>query len=386
MKKEHFAKQLSNYIDYYMRIGFKGKSPEVIDIFLDNFIGLFHCLNSKVKFQIESNKLLSERLLKDLTISIINERKFITKLKQEAGLSFVSKMQERLNDYEDNKKVGELYKSFEKKGSPKKIKFNIKVLCQYIWGINEKSYVKIIIPKFLSDYIVDFENFYLKKFSGKKLKWCLGLSRVEFQYLYLNKKYISTSTLPQLLILLLLEQKGELSLDIISQLLGCDSSIIINDIQGLIYNPSFNPKAEIEQGIILGNFSIETKEFRETDKITINKGFTNTKIRFSTIPLKHKKSDSEKKVEELEELKILKKYEENILHATITRIMKSRIGRETTHKWLVDETAKQIDLFKPEPQQIKENIEKLIEKNINKRSENASSCYEYIENNYLFVF
>jgi ribosomal protein L19E len=58
--------------------------------------------------------------------------------------------------------------------------------------------------------------------------------------------------------------------------------------------------------------------------------------------------------------------------------MKSRIGQETTHVWLVNEAAKQIDLFKAQPQQIKENIEKLIEKNVIKRNEKNRTCYDYI--------
>ena len=55
--------------------------------------------------------------------------------------------------------------------------------------------------------------------------------------------------------------------------------------------------------------------------------------------------------------------------------MKSRIGKETNHVWLVNEASKQIYLFKVDPQQIKENIEKLIEKNIIKRNH---ASYEYI--------
>ena len=58
--------------------------------------------------------------------------------------------------------------------------------------------------------------------------------------------------------------------------------------------------------------------------------------------------------------------------------MKTRIGQVTTHSWLVNETAKQIDLFMAQPQQIKENIEKLIEKNAIQRSDNNQACYEYI--------
>ena len=52
--------------------------------------------------------------------------------------------------------------------------------------------------------------------------------------------------------------------------------------------------------------------------------------------------------------------------------MKSRIGQTTTHVWLINEASKQIDLFRAQPQQIKENIEKLIEKNIIKRADNGN--------------
>ena len=101
-------------------------------------------------------------------------------------------------------------------------------------------------------------------------------------------------------------------------------------------------------------------------------------MKIQTLPLAQKKSASEVKQAEIEEAQIIKKYQDNILQATLTRIMKSKIGQETTHVWLVNEAAKQIDLFKAQPQQIKENIEKLIEKNVIKRNEKNRTCYDYI--------
>jgi hypothetical protein len=294
----------------------------------------------------------------------------------EVGLSYVNKMQEMINDLERNKINNELYKSLIHKGSPNNIKMNVNVISQSSWDINKNLMEKIIIPKFLSNCIDDFENFYLNKYKDHKLIWCLKLSKIEIEYLYLNQKYISISTLPQLLTLLLLEQKGELSLDIISQLLQCNINTLIKDIQGLIYNPSFNPHGQLNKGIILGSF--KTKELKNEDKIYINKDFICSKIRFNTIPLKHKKSESENKKEELEDLEIIKRYQDNILQSTLTRIMKTRIGQKTTHIWLIEETAKQIDLFNAQPHQIKENIEKLIEKNIIKRADDNGSSYEYI--------
>ena len=45
MTKDYYAKQLSNYADFCMRSGFKGKSPEEIENILNDIIGLFKCLN-----------------------------------------------------------------------------------------------------------------------------------------------------------------------------------------------------------------------------------------------------------------------------------------------------------------------------------------------------
>ena len=146
----------------------------------------------------------------------------------------------------------------------------------------------------------------------------------------------------------------------------------------MVYNPNFNPQGDPNKGIIVGTFNAQTKEFKESDTIEINKNFVISKIKFNTLPLPQKKTQEQVKLQEVEEAKIIRKYQENIIQATVTRIMKSRIGQPTSHVWLVGETSKQIDLFKAQPQQIKENIEKLIEKNVIKRSDADRTCYEYI--------
>ena len=377
MKKDFYAKILSNYIDFCMRIGFKDKSKDEVEETIKDIIRLFRCLNSKTIFLFEIKKKLSERLLKKLSLSIFYEQIFISKLRQEAGLSYVSKMQEMMSDLIKNEKEAELYKSLKNRGIHNCIKLDITVISENAWEINKKYMEKMIIPKFLSSCLDDFENFYLNKYKNQKLIWCLGLSKVEIQYLYLNNQNISISTLPQLISLLLLEQKGELSLGTIAQMLGCKERTIINDIQGLIYNPSFNPHAQADKGIILSNFNRENKEFKETDVIKINEKFICSKIKFNTFPLKQKQLKSESN-EEKENEKIIQTYQNNIIQSTITRIMKSKIGQKTSHSWLLSEVAKQIDLFNVQPQQIKENIEKLLEKGVIKRSDEERSCYEYI--------
>ena len=378
MTKDIYAKQLSNYTDFCMRNGFKGKSNEEIENTLNDIIGLYKCLNSKLVFQLETNKKMSDRLIKNVSLSTNTEKNFISKLKQESGVTYVNKMMEMMNDLEKNKKEIDAYKASASKGTPNGIKFNIQVISQSAWEISKKAMEKMEIPKFLSTCMEDFENFYLKKHSGQKLMWCLGLSKLDVQFLYLKNKNIGITTLPQFLTLLQLENNGTLTLGQVAERLGCNVNTVITDIHGLVFNPSYNPQGHAEKGVIVGTFNAQTKDFKENDKISINKNFTVARQKFNTMPLAVKKSAAEVRESELEEAQITKRYQDNILQATLTRIMKSRIGQTTTHVWLINEASKQIDLFKAQPQQIKENIEKLIEKNIIKRSEKNRTCYDYI--------
>ena len=375
MSKDHYPKQLANYADFCMRNGFKGKSEEEIEGTLNDIISIFKNINSKLVFQSETEKKMSDRLIKGLSINMNAEKMLISKLKQENGVTYVSKMNEMISDLEKNKAEYEGYKLSKSHGAPGGIKFNIQVISQSAWDINKSNMEKIEVPLFLQNCIDDFQSFYLGRHQQTKLIWCLSLSRIEIQYLYLQNKNISTSTLPQFLALYYLEQKGNLKLETIATLLGCSVKKVIYDIRGLIFNPSFNPKGTTDKGVILSNIDEKTKEFKPSTEISINRKFSVNRQKFNTLPLPQKKTADEIKASEMEETQIIKKYQDNILQATVTRIMKSRIGQETSHVWLVGEASKQVDLFKAQPQQIKENIEKLIEKNIIKRK---GASYEYI--------
>lgn len=185
---------------------------------------------------------MSDRLIKGLSINMNAEKMLISKLKQENGVTYVSKMNEMISDLEKNKAEYEGYKLSKSHGAPGGIKFNIQVISQSAWDINKSNMEKIEVPLFLQNCIDDFQSFYLGRHQQTKLIWCLSLSRIEIQYLYLQNKNISTSTLPQFLALYYLEQKGNLKLETIATLLGCNVKKVIYDIRGLIFNPSFNQK------------------------------------------------------------------------------------------------------------------------------------------------
>ena len=379
MQKEFYSKQLSNYVDFCMRNKLKGASDQVVNNEFNDIISLLRILNDKLAFFEDANKKLSDRLIKDTTLSKEREKIFISKLTQEKGVSATSKMTGMMEDLEENKKIEEQYKSFSKEQKyNNSINFKVKVVQQGTWMISQKQVKSYNLPKFLLNNVNSFEKFYENRYKDKrKLLWCFDISRVEIQYLYLTNKNISISTLVQLLILLNLENNINEGLSIakLADLIGTDTNEVIKDIRGLAFNPSFNSKCEPDKSLISG-YDPVTKEFKVGDKIKLNSNPIIRNYKFNTLPLIVKKTKEEREEEERLEGITLKKYKNNIMQATITRIMKSRIGQINTHVWLINEAAKQIDLFKAQPAELKYNIELLIEKNVIKRT-NANS-YEYI--------
>ena len=376
MNSDYYSKQLANYLDYCMRAGFKGKSQEYVDNTLDDIIALFKNLNTKYIFQQITEKRMSERLIKDSTLSINYEKNFISKLKQESDISIVSKMSAMMQDLEANKNETLNYRQTANKGEPNGIKFTVQVISNNAWEVEKKNILEIKLSPLFKSCIDDFEAYYLKKYPEQKLIWYFGFSKVEIQYLYLNKN-ISISTLPQILILLELEKSQISSIKQLSEIFGCSTELIKTNIEGLIYNPSFNPRCEKNKGVIICT-SNQGDELLDTNEFRINQNFKSVKQKFNTIPMPKKKTEQQLNDEEKASKREYERYEGYLIQSNLIRIMKSRIGQVTTHNWLVSEAIKQIDRLKAQPQQIKENIEKLIEKNCIKRDEKNKGCYEYV--------
>ena len=144
---------------------------------------------------------MSDRLIKGATLSVNNEKNFVSKLKQESDISLVNKMVGMLNDLEKNKQETEDYRRTPSKGTPNGIKFNVQVISNGAWEIDNKHIIKMNWPQLFSTCMQDFESYYLRRYKEHKLIWYLNISKLEIQYLYLQNRNISISTLPQAIIL-----------------------------------------------------------------------------------------------------------------------------------------------------------------------------------------
>ncbi len=101
-------------------------------------------------------------------------------------------------------------------------------------------------------------------------------------------------------------------------------------------------------------------------------------LKLNCLPQVYRKPVDESKQQEALEAQNIKAYQNMIIDAYLTRIMKGRIGKETTHLELVNECSRQIEMFVAQPNQIKDRIESLIEKQILRRDDNDHNKYHYI--------
>jgi hypothetical protein len=375
-----YAKKLAYYINECMQNKFKGKTEKEIDKELNLIIEVFKLLINKIDFKILNEKLMSERLIKNAYSSLYAEKNFIIKIKKVAGYNYIYIMSQIISDIDKSNNEIEQYNKLKSKSLPNDLKFKSIIISQNIWQNDpNQNIIKINLPPLLSSFANDFENIYKQRHqSHSKLFWLHKISTVNIKYLcFKNKNYESQTTLLQYLILLEIEKNEILSLKKIAENIGCEINLILKEISGLIFNKSFNPNLERDKGLLLGNFN-EKEEFKETDEVCFNFDFNYEHLRFKTIPMNIKKSESEIKKEQDNEKLIIQRMHDNIIQATLTRIMKSQHGKKVQHSWLVNEVSEQITEFKAQPHQIKLNIEKIIEKNVIKRDEDDGSCYMYI--------
>eukprot|EP00913_Durusdinium_trenchii_P003334 g3087.t1 len=106
-------------------------------------------------------------------------------------------------------------------------------------------------------------------------------------------------------------------------------------------------------------------------KLQVNSSFTSEKIKVQVSLIKKEEKAGETTA--LAEAPVERKH---VIDAAIVRIMKSRNRLE--HNALLEEVFRQCTLFKPQPTQIKSQIEHLIEREFLKRDEKNRNAYIYL--------
>ncbi|KAI9290935.1 Cullin-domain-containing protein [Neoconidiobolus thromboides FSU 785] len=331
-----------------------------IEIQLNDLIILFKYINDKDLFQKFYSRLLAKRLINNYSLSEDAEANMISKLKKACGLDYTNKLQKMLSDHNLNMDTNSMFKDYL-------LNFNINlkenyhflVLTAGAWPLPIHFDPNFNIPLNLRNGLDVFTKFYLTRHNGRKLSWNYSLFKGDIKLAYLNRPYELTTNLYTISILLLFNYKLELSHNEIMQHLNFKELDVI--LKSLLDFKLLQIKDTSSESLNL-------------DKIyTLNMKFSSkrSKIKLLSNTIQDVKKEQKEVNKELEGDRIL------YLQSMIVRIMKSR--KTLNHTQLINEVINLAkNRFTPSVQDIKKNIDVLIDKQYLERANNENNVYLYV--------
>ncbi|CRK95544.1 CLUMA_CG009009, isoform A [Clunio marinus] len=175
---EYFINQRSNkpaeliakYVDMKLRAGNKEATEEELEQILDKIMVLFRFIHGKDVFEAFYKKDLAKRLLVGKSASVDAEKSMLSKLKQECGGGFTSKLEGMFKDMELSKDINIAFRQYIDAGVTSKdiISFNnigidltVSILTMGYWPTY--PVMEVNMPPELVEYQNVFTKFYLNK-------------------------------------------------------------------------------------------------------------------------------------------------------------------------------------------------------------------------------
>ncbi|KAI8636445.1 Cullin family-domain-containing protein [Parasitella parasitica] len=339
------AELLAKHLDSKLKIPVKKQRlQEIVDtISLDSILVLFRFIRSKDAFEAYFKRFLAKRLLMDRSTSGELENHVLVNLKSECGAEFTKDLENMFTDIQISTDLTNEFKEY-KKEKPR-LPMSIKVIAQAIWPTYNPLNIKLPSNMIASQKL--FEDFYAKKFNGRKLLWQNRLSSCSIIANFPKGRKEVIASLAQAVLLFIFNDSTKKSMTFTK--LQTLTALSDSDLVGLLVSLSTGPYK------LLLNTSGSDK-VNQSDSFTYNHDFesANQKVRIpaaaSIEPAKDEEKDVEKKVH------ISRQHQ---LEAAIVRIMKAR--KTSTHTALVE------DLFNElkcpvQAEDIKKRIEILIDR------------------------
>ncbi|XP_024398790.1 cullin-1 [Physcomitrium patens] len=353
------AELLATFCDNLLKKGGSEKlSDEAIEDTLEKVVKLLAYISDKDLFAEFYRKKLARRLLFDKSANDDHERSILTKLKQQCGGQFTSKMEGMVTDLtlaRENQTNFEEYLTENIQSSPG-IDLTVTVLTTGFWPSYKSS--DLALPAEMVKCVEVFKEFYQTKTKHRKLTWIYSLGTCNITGKFDAKPIELIVTTYQAAVLLLFNAEDRLSYnDIKNQL-----NLTDEDIVRLLHSLSC-AKYKIL------NKDPHTKTVGQTDTFEFNTKFTD-KMRRIKIPLPP--MDEKKKV--IEDVDKDRRY---AIDASIVRIMKSR--KVLPHQQLVLECVEQLGrMFKPDFKVIKKRVEDLIAREYLERDKDNPNMFKYV--------
>lgn len=354
------AELIAKFIDSQLKAGNKGKTEEELEGALDKVLVLFRYIQGKDVFEAFYKKDLAKRLLLGKSASIDAEKSMISKLKAECGSQFTNKLEGMFKDIELSSDVMAAFRQAANARSklPAGIDMTVSVLTSGFWPTYPIAEANL--PKELEESQQVFKEFYLRKYSGRRLVWYSSLGtcvlRAQFPK---DVKELSVS-LFQTVVLMLFNGVDVLTLSELATHTGIEDKELRRTLQSLA----------------CGRIRVLLKEpkgrdVEDGDTFHFNAGFTERLFRIKINSIQMKETEEENKKTNDEVLQD-RQYQ---IDAAIVRIMKTR--KQLSHKLLVSECLQQLK-FPLKAADLKKRIESLIEREYLARDASDPNIYNYL--------
>ncbi|AQK42192.1 Cullin-1 [Zea mays] len=353
------AELLATFCDNILKKGCSEKlSDEAIEDALEKVVRLLAYISDKDLFAEFYRKKLARRLLFDKSANDEHERSILTKLKQQCGGQFTSKMEGMVTDLtvaRDHQTKFEEFVAGHPELNPG-IDLAVTVLTTGFWP-SYKTF-DINLPAEMVKCVEVFKEFYQTRTKHRKLTWIYSLGTCNINAKFDAKPIELIVTTYQAALLLLFNGSERLSYSEIATQLNLSD----DDVVRLLHSLS------------CAKYKILNKEpanrsISPNDVFEFNSKFTD-RMRRIKIPLPP--VDEKKKV--VEDVDKDRRY---AIDASIVRIMKSR--KVMGHQQLVAECVEQLSrMFKPDFKAIKKRIEDLITRDYLERDKDNANTYKYL--------
>ncbi|XP_054804752.1 cullin-1-like [Prosopis cineraria] len=354
------AELLAMFCDNVLKKGGASEklSDEEMERTLEKVVNLLAYNTDKDLFAEFYRKKLARRLLYDRSANEDHEKNILSKLKQQFGTQYTSKMEGMITDLaiaRDNQTSYEEYLVQNPNMNPG-IDLSVTVLTTGFWP-SYKSF-GLNLPSEMIKCVEVFKGFYETKTKHRKLSWIFSMGTCNINGKFQEKTIELIVSTYQAAALLLFNSTDRLSYSEIMTQLDLDHEDIVRVLHSL----------SCAKYKILSK-EPNTKTISKNDSFEFNLKFIDRmrRIRIPIPPI-----DERKKV--MEDVNKDRKY---LIDAAIVRIMKSR--KVLGHQQLVLECVEYLSgMFKPDLKVIKKRIEDLILRDYLERDEDDSTSYKYV--------
>jgi len=344
----------------------KNLNEQDLDIRISQVLIIFKLLEDKDVFQKFYSSHFSRRLIQH-QYSTDMETNMISKLKEVCGYEYTYKLQRMFTDMDVSADLNKLFQKYlaskGKEGAGPD--FTAQVLTSGSWPLNSLKST-FILPREVESRQQMFEEFYKAEHNGRKLSW---LSHQLTSYGVLKTCY----SLPQKRTYELLVNTYQMGILLLFNETATDvisSQMIQDSLQLPEKEYAFTLSTLTKNKILISSEAPDDEDKGMTYSINFEFKSPHRKVPLHTVAPKDALEDPT--------MKLVNSDRRHAIQAAIVRTMKAR--RQIGHSNLILEVLRQLKSnFKPTVQDIKKNIDHLIEKEYMERAEDVSSAtYNYV--------